>query len=339
MVKRHQINDLFFDLTGFTAESYSFPGLEGRDKSGNKTVLMNTPDGNQYIMTFRHKIEYAELESEVLRLLSEQNAGVPKFINRSGHWLVQEHISGRRLSEVLNTKKETTFETAFAAVMSLIKIQDIAKKIDLETMVKPICNSETWRDERIEALFSLASLSKVDLPEIQIDQIREALQVNPRTFIKWDARPGNAIVSGKDDIYWFDWEHCGLRAGIDDLIWFLTDEWLNISPEEELEIICELGNFFNDDGPQFRQEKYLKVFGTIHMCGKLLKILECRELNAKWLDRDFCLEHDLMGVNHIETKLLIEKAIRWAEFDKLTRPLTSWLCNIGLWLDEDSLKN
>ena len=99
-----QIRKKFWDLTGMRVHSYSYPGLQNRDKSENKTLLVTSDQRQRYILMFRYNLAYAELESEVLKRLSKRNDALPKLENRSGNWLVQEYISGGRLSKALATK-------------------------------------------------------------------------------------------------------------------------------------------------------------------------------------------------------------------------------------------
>jgi hypothetical protein len=180
----------------------------------------------------------------------------------------------------------------------------------------------------------IAKLSGLSTPEVDRQKIFKVLEIKPLTFIKWDARAGNAIFRNDRGTCWFDWEHCGRRAGIDDLVWFLSDEWLNLEPDDELLIIDKFISCFNRREVSVPLENYLRVFGTIHMCGRLSKILELQQEQSSWIDRNKCLTHDLMGVTAQETNRLILKAARWADHDSLTKPLVAWLNNLRIWLLE-----
>jgi hypothetical protein len=162
-----QIKEKFWNLTGMRVHSYSHPGLENRDKSGNKTLLITSNQKKKYIMTFRNNLAYAELESEVLKRLSKRNDALPKLVNRSGNWLVQEYISGERLSLALATKdKECKNEIICNAITTLISIQEDAKKIGLEKLVKPICVKQNWREAKLSALNSIAKVSGLTAPKV-----------------------------------------------------------------------------------------------------------------------------------------------------------------------------
>ena len=321
--------NIFTNLTGLKVSKFSFPGLKRRDKRGNFVMLITACNGIEYILSFRSSLKLASVEEIALRNLSKESAPVPKLINRTGSWLLQEYISGPRLSEVLGRGKlDQSYDILETAISSLLQIQDLARKIGLGKHMKPICNSHAWRNERTGWLTSLADVSNSSLPKLNEEQINSVLTVKPTSFVKWDARPGNAILTKNAKVIWFDWEHCGCRAGIDDLIWFLTDEWLNLSSISEEKIISEYITNFSESELCSSREQYMWVFGTIQMCGKLFKILNQKKIKSGWVDRDFCLQFEQMGVTLRESRTLASKIIRWSSRDKLTAPISGWMQNI-----------
>ena len=334
MGEESEIKSKFWNLTGMRVQSYSHPGLKNRDNSGNKTLLITSNQKQKYIMTFRHNLAYAELEAEVLKRLSKRNNALPKLVNRAGNWLVQEHISGERLTLALaTTDREKSYKIICNAISTLINIQNDAQEIGLEKLVKPICINQTWKEEKLIALQSISRVSGLSAPEIDRKKIFKALEIKPLSFVKWDARLGNGMLRENKQTCWFDWEHCGRRAGIDDLVWFLSDEWLNLGTEDELRIINKFINHFKKREVPIPSEQYLRVFGTIHMCGRLSKILELWQGRSSWIDRRKCIMHDLMGVTAQESNRLALKAARWANHDSLTKPLVPWLNNLSAWLN------
>jgi len=336
MGEKEHIKDKFWNLTGMKVQSFSHPGLKNRDKTGNKTFLIITDQRQKFIMTFRFNEAHAELEAEVLKRLGNKNDSLPKLVNRSGNWLVQEYISGDRLSLALaKTDKRKSYKIICNALSALVDIQNDAKEIGFEKLVKPICNNQSWRDERLSAFKSISEVSGLYAPKLDHQNLSKALEIKPLSFIKWDARLGNGILRNNKKICWFDWEHCGRRAGIDDLVWLLSDEWLNLETEDELSIINKFINHFKKKEVLIPPEQYLRVFGTMHMCGRLSKILELRQKRSSWMDREKCITFDLMGVTAQETNRLIRKASRWASLDGLTRPLVPWLDNLNAWIKDE----
>lgn len=45
-----------------------------------------------------------------------------------------------------------------------------------------------------------------------------ALVVGAPVSMKWAVRPGNAMMRSIGSLFWFDWEHCGVRSSGDDII-------------------------------------------------------------------------------------------------------------------------
>ncbi len=329
-----QAEQVFKNLTGLRVKTLSHPGLEYRDTSGNKSILVTTENDDQFILTFRYDARHAELEAEVLHRLSAEKAPVPKLINKKDNWLVQEYIIGTRLSQALDKSDiNQTKILLTSSILSLARIQTIAKKIGLAKMVKPICTDINWREEMFNSLQSLNDLTKIQHPQLDKEAMFNALDIRPHSFIKWDARPGNSILRNGRDIVWFDWEHSGKRAEIDDLMWFLCDEWIDIDDRFEEKVIADNIMLFSEKELPVSRERYLSIFGTLHMCRKLLKILEYRD-KFGWLDRDHCLKFEQMGVTRRETQSLITKATRWSQRDKTTKPLGNWLKNLDVWLQQ-----
>jgi hypothetical protein len=331
-----QIKEQFWNLTGMRVHSYSHPGLKNRDKSGNRTLLITSDQKQKYIMTFRHNLAYAELEAEVLKRLAKRNDALPNLVNRSGNWLVQEYISGERLTQALATKDRKKNEIICSAISTLASIQEDARKIGLEKLVKPICTKQAWKDSKLSALKGIAEVSGLRPPKLDEKKIFKALEIKPMSFIKWDSRPGNVILKDNNKTCWFDWEHCGRRAGIDDLVWFLSDEWLKLETDDELQIINKFIDYFDKKEVSVPLKNYLRIFGTMHMCGRLSKILELWHGRSAWIERQKCLTYDLMGVTAQESNSLAIKAARWANHDSLTKPLVPWLNNLSNWLDEQN---
>jgi len=53
---------------------------------------------------------------------------------------------------------------------------------------------------------------------------REALAPTGTAFIRWDARPANAVRDRTGRVWWFDFERSVCHWPLDDVIWLLCDE-------------------------------------------------------------------------------------------------------------------
>lgn len=56
----------------------------------------------------------------------------------------------------------------------------------------------------------------IPAPAIPAAQIFDLLTLLKPRFVKWDARPGNAMVNEEGQVHWFDWEHCCARNRLRD---------------------------------------------------------------------------------------------------------------------------
>ena len=164
-------------------------------------------------------------------------------------------------------------------------------------------------------------------PVLPSEAIMAQLVVKQPVFIKWDARPGNAAVRADGTVAWFDWEHCGCRAPLDDLGWLLGDEWSPDEPSSEAALLeSYLADFAGDDSGAARD--YLMTFGTLHMCVRLSLILSRKE-DDDWWDRDYCLDGDKIGVTLREATTLAGRAARWSAASTLLAPLSPWFADVA----------
>jgi len=103
----------------------------------------------------------------------------------------------------------------------LLLCQRAAERVALGDRVAPIGMTREW----LTALLSMPGrvAEQLGLADPAIDITPE--QITPRrlSFVKWDARPGNALLVDDGGVGWIDWEHCGARDALDDLAWLLCD--------------------------------------------------------------------------------------------------------------------
>jgi hypothetical protein len=323
-----RLSKIFHSLTGESADIFQFPGLQNRYGNGSGSAVVTSKNNYKTVLTYRTSENLAELEAEVLKLLSKENAPVPNLIARRGKWLVQEYLEGVRLSQAIDAAgKNRQKELIYAAIGSLVSMQTVAQKLRLNKLTKPISISPKWRINRINFPKNLGNKIGLFAPSLNDSEINEALIIRPDTFIKWDARAGNAILGAKGEFSWFDWEHCGTRCSIDDLVWFLSDEWLPSNSRFDREVIEQSCPLFMPHGSEFPLERYLLVHGTLFMCGRLDRILKIKG-SGRWWNRDYCLKFEQMGITKLEACRLAKKASEWAVQDKLVAPLGKWLVEV-----------
>ena len=159
------------------------------------------------------------------------------------------------------------------------------------------------------------------------------LRVSSPRFIKWDARPGNAVAREDGTVGWFDWEHCGARAWLDDAAWLLGDEYADATKAAEGRLLARHLGAFADGRGADEAAAYLAAFGTFHMCVRLGLILKYKE-RGEWWDAAYCLERDKIGVTQAQALLTARRAARWAGRAEPVRPLAPWFEAVAARIEE-----
>ena len=153
---------------------------------------------------------------------------------------------------------------------------------------------------------------------------RQLLTLVVPRFVKWDARPGNAIIRADGRMAWIDWEDCGARNRLDDMAWLLGDEFVPDLPiEVEERLLAAHVPHFADDMPLADAVEYLSAYGTLHMCVRLGMILNERG-GGPWWDQELCLATDQVGVTLEHARRLCRRAARWSARSAIVRALSPW---------------
>ena len=168
----------------------------------------------------------------------------------------------------------------------------------------------------------------LDLPEIDRTALLQQIRVRKPRLIKWDARSGNAILRDDGAVAWFDWEHCGRRNRLDDLIWLLGDEFTPDLPEVEEQLLQLHLPAFADDLGTDEARSYIATFGSFHTCVRLELILENKD-GDDWWEWDYCLARDKVGVTLEAAHRLCARGARWASWSPLTEPLVPWFGRVA----------
>ena len=161
----------------------------------------------------------------------------------------------------------------------------------------------------------------------------DLLHIRTPHFIKWDARPGNAIARRDRTVAWFDWEHCGARNQLDDVAWLLADEYVPDWAAVEHELLGRYLDRFAGESGIDQAADNLAAFGTFHMCVRLGLIVRHKS-DGSWWDREYCLSRDKVGVTLEAARGTCAKAARWAERTPLTEDLVPWFEAVAARLEE-----
>jgi aminoglycoside phosphotransferase (APT) family kinase protein len=300
------------DLLGVTAAVIEYPG--GDSRSSVRAVAA----GKSFIVTRRRHATRAALEAGVLAELHAAGAPVPAVLAFDGKWLLQEDLGGRRLSAALGTSDMRAAAIwAERAVGALLRCQQAADEIGLARRVAPIGASHGWRAGLLALPGDVAAL--LGLPAPDLSDLITAEQLEPRrlAFVKWDARPGNALLvdGGAEEarVGWIDWEHCGARDALDDFAWLLCDEYMPDDAQLEATLFERFLPAFARLSGRSPEDAllYLSRFGILHTCMRLRLILEHKG-EGDWWDADYCERTDRIGVTAEGAGRLCARGARWS---------------------------
>jgi len=307
------------DLLGDPVIGWEDPG--GQHRKSTRLFL----DGRTVIATLRESAERADLEAGVLRGLHAQGAAVPAVLAYDGRWLLQEDIAGERLSRALRrVGKEEAFELQDRALASLHAIHQAGSRAGLAAQCYRIGNSREWVEGLAAAPAKLGTFLGLAAPEIDTAAIVRVLLRRPTSFIKWDARPPNAVVTPTGEIAWFDWEHCGTRNRLDDIVWFLGDESIIDRPGDERRLLNRWVPRFDEGGYPAGPADYTMTQGALH-CAVRLSIhvsSAAREQSpGDWRETLAGRGPDTLSSGGLR---LARRGLRWSEQSSALQPLAHW---------------
>lgn len=306
-------------LLGVHIASVEHPG--GRSRESYRLV---PADGEAFIGTRRREIERARLETRILRGLNRHDVKVPALLGSNhAHILFQQEIVGNRLSEALRTSTPDGISPLLTqALTSLAEIHDAAEIEELGQHVESLGTSDSWLRGLIARPSVIGRHLGIDAPTLDQDALLETLRVEAPAFIKWDARPGNALVRADGSVFWFDWEHAGRRHRLDDVAWLLGDEFIPDAASTEQALIDRFVPVFAGTVPLDRARDYLMTYGSFHIVIRLGLIL--KYMDGEWWDLERCIAEDKVGVTLECARRLCRRGARWADASRHAAPLADW---------------
>ena len=291
-----------------------YPG--GRSRRSVRAVIGDST----LIVTRRKHGERAALEAGVLRELRAAGAPVPQVLAFDGQWLIQQDLGPRRLAVALGAADlRSASHCAAQAAAGLLLCQLAARKCGLDKRVAPIGVKPEWMASLLTTPARLAE--QLGLPDPEIGAVMAPEHIAPRqlSFVKWDARPGNAVLvnHGADNIdtaaAWIDWEHCGARDALDDLAWLLCDEYMPDDVELETALLKRFLPLFALHSKRSADDAlaYLSRFGTLHTCMRLHLVLRLKG-NGAWWNPAAVAHTDRVGVTAQAAQRLCARGARWS---------------------------
>lgn len=266
----------------------------------------------------------AQLEASVLEALHAQGAPVPACLGRRGRWVFQEDLGGQRLSVALWKSGKDQNELMLRGLEALRALHDAARATDLSRRIARLGVEPMWMTRLAAIPTRIAEATGIPAPPLDHEAIGKTLAPALFGLLKWDARPANAMIRDDGRIFWFDWEHCGVRDPLDDAAWFLGDEYAPAFGPGAAEGVAALRS---DDDPRSPDEAtgYLLRFGVLHSCVRLALILEKRREYEGWRDWDMSLELDKVGCTADSFRRTARNAALWAGQSDDLLTLAPWL--------------
>lgn len=289
-------------------DEIAYPGGRGR-----KTVVIRIGT-TRYAVSKRTSVTRAKLEAKVLENFGASGL-VPKLIANDGDMVLQSFAEGERLTLALEVGDPQTREHLLKnAARGLAQLQSLADENRLARQLPVIGARRGWYLDFARAPKQLALNLRLETPDYDDELIAAFVSQREDAFVKWDARPGNALVSD-GAVSWIDWEHCGLGSIEDDLVWLFADEWTPMSQDVAAWAICQLAA-----SRQLSFDELYERFATklvLHSCMRLGLIFR-RKGDGGWWNPAEAIAHDRVGVSAAHVRRVCRRMrVIAASFDRI----------------------
>lgn len=247
-----------------------------------------------------------------------------------GQLLWQEDLGGSRLSELLDGASAPERERALAsAIDRLLGIHGAADRAMLNEgpYVPALGTDPAWVTTLFDRPRVIGNYLRIMAPEPRWEALRNQLLARDRYFVKWDAKPGNAMIQPGGAIAWFDWEHSGRRRRIDDLVWLLADEAVPYDDALETRLVGEYLPLFANGETRSEMCEYFYGYGTLHICVRLGRLLQKRIEGDYDMHRRY-LTADASGFDAGLATNLCRRGAAWASRCVDTRTLSNWFRDV-----------
>jgi hypothetical protein len=282
-------------------------------------------DGGSAIVSHR-ATGRAKLEFEVLKRLRAHGALVPDVLAYDGKYIIQEDLGAKQFNRVIRrVEPDECEELVNIALLSMAKTNRAARKAGLKNYVATLGEGEDWRLKVTNRPRLLGEFLNLPIPDFPVSKIVERLRVVDYEFVKWDARPPNAIYLADGNVAWIDWEHCGRRNSLDDLVWWFCDQSMSELPDMELRLLKRHVPAIARGWDEEDAHDYLAVYGTLHLCMRLTFVLQGQR-NRGLKDWSSVSSGDKEAASALRSaRKLSARATRWSARSPLTAALTPWL--------------
>jgi len=316
-------------LIGARVAAMEYPGGDSRE-----SVKLLLKKGRPVYASSRSRKSRADIERDVLKIAFKAGANVPKLLGSDGQkLLIQEEIPGVRLTQAIHKRGDkTVFRYLDNALAGLAKIQRAGSENGLDEKLPQLGDTREWLVGLLDRPAVLGHFFEIEAPKPELEKLESLLACRKPRFIKWDARPGNAIVRDDEEVYWIDWEHSGTRNRMDDMVWLLADEFIPNMPDMETKLLDKYVPVYADDLSAEQAKKYFYAYGVFHLTVRLGLIFKYKE-DGPWWSYEKCLAKDKAGVTLKNVMRICKRGERWAAENSETLVLSKWFKEIGAALD------
>lgn len=311
-------------LIGARITAMQYPGGSSRD-----SVKLLLKRGAPVFATERSRKEKADNERLILKTVSAKGGLVPKLLGSDGHkLLIQEDIPGSRLSQAIHKQDSSViYNHLDNALASLATIHSAGSQSGLDEKLRQLGNTDEWLKGLLDRPAVLGKFFKIPAPGLDSKPLKDLLAIRQPRFVKWDSRPGNAIVKNNQQVYWIDWEHSGSRNRLDDMVWLLGDEFIPHRPQVEKQLLDTHLSVYADDLSQDEARQYFFTLGVFHLVIRMGLIYKYKK-DGRWWNYDKCLAGDKAGVTLKNMLRICKRGRRWAEQTHYAQDLSPWFKDI-----------
>lgn len=312
---------------GSELDYFTYPG--GNERGSIRLFLK---DKSTVIFSWRGSSQRTALESVALDSIRRHSECVPRLFLFDGSFLWQEDLKGDTLAYHMHKKSQSeVFNALDLALQNLLEIHEAGKKakLDYNKDIPSLGVTYEWYLSVISRAAIIGEKLGHMPPIIDIQSIIDIISNIEPCFIKWDARPGNAMITPDQNVKWFDWEHAGIRNQLDDLVWFLGDESIPDNSHIENALLDKYLPKFRGKKKFGAAKEYFYIYGTLHLCVRLEKLLANYEYNnSQWISTEECVKEDLGSCSVEMAERICQRGMRWSGQTTLLQPFEQWFSDI-----------
>ena len=289
----------------------------GRSRTSFRVFLKS----RSIIVTQRRDPRVTDLECHVLQAFDGHCDAVPRFLGRSGTLMFQSDVGTDRLNRQINSLgPDQRPALAQQAVQALFSMHRAALRINIAASLATRGILSYPDDDLLAMLPQAARDLGVLIPDFDPAALDPAFRAEPRHFVKWDCRSGNAALDAAGTLRWFDFEEVRRAQGPEDFAWLVADESWPLRMEDSIEIVRN--QLTPDDSPDPDAfMTYLEQFSALHALRRIRLILHEARRAASWRDRVAILKYDLVGVNPVMGERLARSGLDLCGRHAATAPL------------------